>query len=118
MKSKNFQSKKLSKISISEMPKLNEPKTIDLIKQKGFEFLSSILENLNIFEAFCVRLFEDKTQSKKLAFFISNFLKNSFEKKIFPKELEYLSQIENFVDFYSCFPNHIFFEGVNSKAKF
>ena len=118
MKSKTFQSQKLSKISVSEIPKLNEPKTIDLIKQKGFEFLSSISENLNIFEAFCIRLFNDKTQSKKLAFLILNFLKDSFESKKFPKELEHLSEIENFVQFFSNFPNHIFFEGVNSKAQF
>lgn len=111
---KNVQKKILPKITVDLASKLNEPKTIDLIRLKGFEFLCSTSDSMNLFEAMSLRILGDKTHALKLTQNFTRTLIGWYQNQSFPKEFEYLSKVKDFTEFYSCHPNHICFEGVNS----
>ena len=119
MKSEKFTTRKvLPKISIQVQSKLNEPKTIDLIKQKGFEFTSSTSDTFDLFEAISFRVFGKKSNSLKIANLVNQLLTKWKKTNSYPKELEFISQIKDFIEFYQAFPNHIFFEAVFLIVKF
>lgn len=105
--------KRLTKISVDSSTKITEFKLASaLLAKNGSEFLVEEHDRMDIFEAVSQLIFSDKKPSQVLRQHCLVTLQHWSESSNPPSDFKYISKIKPFLDFYSVFPNCVFFEGV------
>ena len=105
--------KRLTKISVDSSTKITEFKLASaLLATNKLEFFAEEHDRMDIFEALSQLICNDKKRSQVLRQHCLVTLQHWSESSNPSSDFKYISKIKPFLEFYSVFPNCIFFEGV------